>query len=104
LGSLLEVRRGDFTLKEAPLVLANILAPILIRLLDDGLAEILTPDGLLVLSGILAEQAGEVQVALENHGLRLVEKRQIEDWVAISASHKTNLQTFSAPILTLQLE
>ncbi len=86
LGSLFEVRRGDFSLREAPLVLANILAPILIRLLDEGLAKILTADGLLVLSGILAEQAGEVQAALEKHGLHLVEQRQTEDWVAISAS------------------
>jgi ribosomal protein L11 methyltransferase len=91
LGSLSEVQRGDFSLKEAPLVLANILAPILIRLLDDGLAKILTPDGLLVLSGILAEQASEVQAALENHGLRLIEQRQIEDWVAISASLSTSI-------------
>jgi ribosomal protein L11 methylase PrmA len=46
---------------------------------------------LLVLSGILAEQAGEVQAALENHGLRLIEQRQIEDWVAISASLSTSI-------------
>ena len=85
LGSLLELQRGDFSLRAAPLMLANILAPILIRLLDEGLAETLTPDGLLVLSGILAEQAAEVQAALQKHGLRLVEQRQIEDWVAISA-------------------
>lgn len=85
LGSLLELQRGDFSLRAAPLVLANILAPILIRLLGEGLAETLTPDGLLVLSGILAEQAAEVQAALQKHGLRLVEQRQIEDWVAISA-------------------
>ena len=85
LGSLAELQQGDFPIRTAPLVLANILAPILIRLLDEGLAETLTPDGLLVLSGILTEQADEVQAALEKHGLRLVEQRQIEDWVAISA-------------------
>jgi ribosomal protein L11 methyltransferase len=85
LGSLLELQQGEFSLQVAPLVLANILAPILIRLLDEGLAETLTPNGLLVLSGILAEQAGEVRAALDRHGLRMVEQRQIEDWVAISA-------------------
>ncbi len=86
LGSLLELQRGDFSLQVAPLVLANILAPILIRLLDQGLAETLTPNGLLVLSGILAEQADEVGAALEKHGLGILELRLIEDWVAISAS------------------
>lgn len=84
-GSLRELQQGEFSLKVAPLVLANILAPILIRLLDEGLAQTLTPDGLLVLSGILAEQADEIRAALDRHGLRVVEQRQIEDWVAISA-------------------
>jgi len=85
LGSLHELQQGAFSLQAAPLVLANILAPILIRLLDEGLAETLTPNGLLVLSGILAEQADEVNSALGKHGLPQVEQRQIEDWIAISA-------------------
>lgn len=55
----------------------------LVRLLGEGLAELLEPGGVLVLSGILAEQAGEVQAALEKSGLRLVETRQMGDWVAL---------------------
>ncbi|HID52988.1 MAG TPA: hypothetical protein EYP41_13275, partial [Anaerolineae bacterium] len=51
------VHRGDGlggpVYRQAPLVIANILAHILRRLLDDGLADLLTPDGLLILSGIL---------------------------------------------------
>ncbi len=85
-GSLEEVLAGKFGLRQGGLVLANILAPVLVRLLDEGLAELLEPEGVLVLSGILAEQAGDVQTAVEKSGLRLVETRQMGDWVALVAA------------------
>ena len=83
LGSVAEVRAGTFSLRRAPLVLANILAPVLVRLFAGGLAELVQAQGALVLSGILAEQAGEVQAAAEGRGLRLVDRRQVGDWVAL---------------------
>jgi ribosomal protein L11 methylase PrmA len=43
------------------------------------------PEGCLILSGILADQSPDVEAALNLHGLRLVEKRQMGDWVAIAA-------------------
>jgi len=82
-GSLEEVLAGKFGLRQGSLVLANILAPVLVRLLGEGLAKLLEPGGVLVLSGILAEQAGEVQAALEKSGLRLIETRRMGDWVAL---------------------
>ncbi len=85
LGSLAEIRRGGFAIQSAPLVLANILATVIIKLLDDGLGALVTPGGSLVLSGILDEQAGEVEQALRMNGLALVGKRQQEDWVALLA-------------------
>ena len=85
-GSLEELRRGEYGLQAADLVLANILAPVLGRLLDEGLGDILKPWGVLVLSGILAEQVEEVQAALERNDLRLIEKRQMGDWVALAAA------------------
>ena len=66
-------------------MLANILAPVIIKLLAEGLGELLTPGGRLILSGILDEQLGEVESALADHGLELVEKLQIDDWVALAA-------------------
>ncbi|HZD56921.1 MAG TPA: 50S ribosomal protein L11 methyltransferase, partial [Anaerolineales bacterium] len=51
-GSVTEVREGAFSLQKAPLVLANLLAPIILRLLAEGLGELLSPGGTLVLSGI----------------------------------------------------
>jgi ribosomal protein L11 methyltransferase len=82
-GSLADILAGRFGLRKARLVLANILAPVLERLLDEGLAGLLTPDGALVLSGILAEQADGVEAAARRVGLRLAEKRQNGDWVAL---------------------
>ncbi len=83
LGSLAEVLAGQYSFSQAPVVFANILAPVLIKLLDEGLDQTLTPGGSLILSGILAEQAGDVQAAAERRHLRLAERKQIGDWVAL---------------------
>jgi ribosomal protein L11 methyltransferase len=86
LGSVTEIRQGKFSLRQAPLVLVNILAPVIIRLFDAGLADLVAPAGMLVLSGILAEQAEDVKTAAAQHGLHFKEMRQIEDWVALAFS------------------
>jgi ribosomal protein L11 methyltransferase len=91
IGSVVEIRRGTFGLRRAPLVLVNILAPIIIQLLDDGLTDLLEPGGSLVLSGILENQlSGDdnlnpiaVLPALERHSLVVQERRQVDDWVAL---------------------
>jgi ribosomal protein L11 methyltransferase len=90
-GSVAEIRRGAFGQQRAPLVLVNILVPVIIQLLNDGLADLLNPGGALVLSGILENQlSGDdspnpiaVLPALERHGLVVQERRQIDDWVAL---------------------
>ena len=87
-GSLAEIRSGAFSLKQAPLVLANILAPVLERMLDEGLGELLAPGGALVLSGIIEEQADGVIAAAERHGLQLFQRRQAGDWVALCFVHQ----------------
>jgi len=86
LGSVAEVVADRFRVSNAPLVLANILAPVIIRLLDSGLASLVSAGGAIILSGILVDQVEGVMAALEAHGLRLVEKRQAGDWVALLAS------------------
>jgi ribosomal protein L11 methyltransferase len=85
-GSVAEVLAGEFPVKQAPVVVANILAPIIMRLLDAGLRELVAPDGVLLLSGILEEQLPEMEVALKTHGFGIQNKRQIDDWVALSAA------------------
>jgi ribosomal protein L11 methyltransferase len=84
LGSLAEVLHGNYSIKQSHLVLANILAPVLARLLDEGLGDLLTAGGRLVLSGILAEQAQDVEIAAIRNGLQLAGRRQSGDWVALS--------------------
>jgi ribosomal protein L11 methyltransferase len=82
-GSVEEVKAGKFPFHEAKLVLANILAPVIIRLFDAGLADLIASGGSIILSGILDHQANDVIAAAQTYGLRLVEKRQIADWVAL---------------------
>ena len=85
-GSVTEVLAGQFAFKSAPLVVANILGPILIRLFDAGLADLVEPNGEIILSGILDHQAESVIGAGQAKGLKRGEVRQMGDWVAISMS------------------
>jgi ribosomal protein L11 methyltransferase len=82
IGSVKEVKSGLFSRRRAPLVVANILAPVIIRLFEAGLADLAAPEGTFILSGILAEQADSVEAAAVAKGLHLVERLQIDDWVA----------------------
>jgi ribosomal protein L11 methyltransferase len=83
-GSVAEVLEGKFPFKSAPLVVANILAPIIIRLFDAGLADLVEPGGEIILSGILAHQADSVLEAAQARGLLANDQRQMGDWVALS--------------------
>jgi ribosomal protein L11 methyltransferase len=83
LGSVSEVLSGQFSLRQAPFVLANILAPVIIRLFAAGLADLVEPGGKLVLAGILADQAPSVLQAAAEHGLTHLETRTQLDWVAL---------------------
>lgn len=84
LGSVDEIKAGLFHVKRAPLVLANILTHILIRLLNNGLADLLEPGGVLILSGILEEQLPDLKLKIRALGLQIVDRRQIDDWVALA--------------------
>ena len=83
LGSVAEVKAGQFAISQAPLVLANILAPVLVRLFEAGMADLIAPQGAIILSGILDHQGASVIAAGQKFGLKLVEQRQINDWVAL---------------------
>jgi ribosomal protein L11 methyltransferase len=85
-GSVQEVLDGKFAFHKAALVIANILAPVIIRLFDAGLANLIEEDGVIILSGILQEQAQNVIEAAQAKGLKLIEQRQMGDWVALTMS------------------
>lgn len=84
LGSVTSILDAEFSLRQAPLVLANILAPVIIRLFGVGLSDLVAPGGTLVLAGILDVQADDVAAVARNHGLIELERRQLLDWVALA--------------------
>jgi len=83
LGSVQEILDGKFEFKKAPLVVANILASVIVRLFDVGLADLIEENGTIILSGILQEQEHIVVDAAQTKGLRMNERRQMGDWVAL---------------------
>ena len=85
-GSVPEILNDKFAIRSASLVVANILAPVIIRLFDVGLAELIENGGTILLSGILQEQAQSVIEAAQAQGLRMNERKQIGDWVAFALS------------------
>jgi ribosomal protein L11 methyltransferase len=82
-GSLQEVLAGNYSIGQASLVVANILASVVINLLDTGLAWLLPRGGRLILAGILENQAERVVYAAGEQGLTLIDRRQMGDWVAL---------------------
>ncbi len=85
-GSVQEILDGKFEFKSAPLVVANILAPVIVRLFDAGMADLIEENGSIILSGILYEQEKNVIEAGQAHGLRMTGRRQMGDWVALTMS------------------
>ncbi len=88
-GSVADVLAGNYGANQADVVVANILAPILIRLLDEGLGELVAPGGVLLLSGILAEQEAAMKAALVAKGFQVIEERRIDDWLGLAAQVKS---------------
>jgi ribosomal protein L11 methyltransferase len=82
-GSVGEILDGAYGFRGAPLVAANILAPVLIRLLQEGLAQLVEPPGSLILGGVLEAQAGEVMDAAGSVGLMLSATSRMGDWVSM---------------------
>lgn len=85
-GSLADILEGRFSIRSAQIVVVNILAPVIIQLLETRLTDLVATGGTLILSGILEQQAADVIGKAREHGLRLVERRQIDDWVGLLMS------------------
>lgn len=82
-GSAELIRSRKFGVFQAPLVVTNILASVILVLLEENLADLVEAGGHLVLSGILTHQAHEIIQATNEHGLKLWKVKQLEDWNAI---------------------
>jgi ribosomal protein L11 methyltransferase len=83
----IELRQGSLADVEGryDVILANILAPVINRMAEAGLASRLRADGTLVASGILDEQVAEVVETLAANGLRVTERRMSQEWAALIA-------------------
>jgi ribosomal protein L11 methyltransferase len=64
------------------LILINILAPVIISMAPD-LAARLTPSGKAIASGLIESQEEEVTDVFQGQGLRVVQRMQEKDWVAL---------------------
>jgi ribosomal protein L11 methyltransferase len=83
-GSVQEILAGKFPFTSAPLVVANILAPVIVRLFEAGLVQLIEAGGAIILSGILQEQEKDVLRAAQANGLNLKRRAQSADWVALA--------------------
>jgi len=88
LGSVKELIRKEFQFSWAPLVVANIIAPVLARLFEDGLRDTVSPTGNLILSGVLLEQLPGILTLLDEHGFNLKTQRQQGEWVGLWGSRE----------------
>lgn len=86
-GSVKEILAGDYSIQQTPLLVANILTPILIRLFDAGMADLVEPGGTILLSGILDNRVDELLETTTKLGLELLEQIMMNDWVGM-AFHK----------------
>ncbi len=65
------------------LVVVNILAKVIVEMAQQELAERVRTGGMLIATGILADQGPKVVATLQDKGLTLIEKHQTEDWVCL---------------------
>ncbi|GAB4476100.1 MAG: 50S ribosomal protein L11 methyltransferase [Anaerolineales bacterium] len=83
LGSVEEIRGGKFALQKADIVVANILAPVILKLFEEGLSKLVEPAGALILSGILSDQRYEIETAMRQYGFGQICFHQQGDWIAL---------------------
>lgn len=84
-GTLTDVLAGRCSITQAPLVVANILSHVLVDFFAQGLAETVTPGGLLMLSGVLRTQGPELRARLGWHGMTQVAEERKGEWLCILA-------------------
>jgi len=82
-GTHTDVLNREDGLNQAPRVIANILSPILAKMLSTGLADLVSPLGLLFLGGVLEHQAQDLADLARTLGMTLRETLHQEDWVVL---------------------
>jgi len=67
------------------LMLVNILAEVIVDLVERGLVDWLANSGIIITAGIIAERQEMVRQALTSAGLEVIDRRQRGDWVSLIA-------------------
>lgn len=67
------------------LVAVNILARVIMEMVEEGLSERLRPSGVIIAAGITVDQVSDVIGVFERSDLELVDRRQEGDWVNLVA-------------------
>jgi len=82
---IITLREGDLEAapEEYDLVLINILAQVILGMLDKELVTRVRTGGLLIAAGLLEEQEADVLSAFSRGGLVLEDRQQIKDWVGL---------------------
>ncbi len=75
---LAEGKRFDF-------LMVNILAKVIVPMCEQGLGDLVRPNGKAIFSGLIDTQIEEVEEALRKTGLVPTRRRQLTDWVVIEA-------------------
>ncbi|MDZ7344594.1 MAG: 50S ribosomal protein L11 methyltransferase, partial [candidate division KSB1 bacterium] len=79
---------ADLSSPRVDLILANLQYQPLVELLAEFYQD-LKPEGILLLSGLLAHEGNSLQSALERSGLRCLEIQEEEEWLSLAATRKT---------------
>ena len=93
-GSLEQVKTLQAETQTPDLIVANILSHILMDLIQSGLATYVKPGGMIILSGILAEQSEPLVSLAADADLELIEVHSEKDWRALI--FKRNLPRISS--------
>lgn len=79
-GNLVDVVRG-----RSNIVVANIIADVVIYL-SEIIKPLITDNGIFIMSGIIRDRKNDVLTALDKNGFKIIEVRELGEWVAIIAS------------------
>ncbi|HLC05283.1 MAG TPA: 50S ribosomal protein L11 methyltransferase [Anaerolineales bacterium] len=72
--------------EKGDLLMANILTYIIVEALKEGLTRCVVPGGKLILSGIRNDQWDEIQLAVVEAGLTVIDRREMQEWLAVVVS------------------
>jgi ribosomal protein L11 methyltransferase len=74
---------GSYHNQEFDVILANLTADVIIPLAPE-FPEVLKSQGVLIVSGVLSEQADDVRVALQSHNFGVIEMKPDGEWVTMA--------------------